>query len=156
MTLNRILSAVTLSAALVSTSALAQTRFCLGGDLDHLSQKERAACAAKMQSVRVLAASLHAPENWHFVMVCGEEGWKQYVAYAEPQGKTLLEASYNTDYLSRETFLRETRLADPDSPALRQIIARELSEVLAHQNQRTDATASLNGITQTLSGTGAL
>lgn len=110
-------------------SAVAQTRFCLGGKLDELTQAQKASCAAKMQTVRTLASALHAPENWHFVVVCGEEGWKSYASYAAGQEDALRDRVANTDFELRETFFRESRLDQADVKAFQNTVAHEIASI---------------------------
>src|SRR5579875_545536 len=90
-------TSLSVAGALLCASAVAQTRYCIGGDLDHLSQAQKASCSAKMHAVREIAAALHAPDDWHFVVVCGEAGWEQYAAYAAGDPATLADAAAATD-----------------------------------------------------------
>lgn len=118
------LSLITLGAAF-SPSAIAQTRFCTGGDLDNLSQAQKVSCNAKLNAVRSAVASLHASVEWHYVVVCGEEGWKDYAAYAGNDAITIADA--NTNVQGRETFFRADRLDLSNQSALRSIVAHEVA-----------------------------
>ncbi len=122
--------------AIVSTfvcaSAAAQTRFCIGGDLDHLTQAQKSACSAKMQAVKAAAAGLHAPEDWHFVVVCGENGWKSYAAYAMDENASLLNASADTNLEQHETFLREDKLDLANLHSVRRVVAHEVAGIAVH------------------------
>ena len=121
---------IALAATLLSTSAVAQTRYCIGGDLQHLSANERAACSATMNAVRNQAASLHAPSDWHFIVVCGEEGWKQYAAFSVHDEASLENASADTDRDQRTTFFREDRLHTPEPHSLQRVVTHELASIL--------------------------
>ena len=98
--------------ACLTLGAQAQSpRFCLGGELDHLSPAQRTACSAKLASVREAARRFGAPEGWHFVLVCGEEGWKSYAAFSSRPAAELENASADTDILAHSTYFREEKLA---------------------------------------------
>ena len=116
------------AAALLCASAVAQTRFCMGGDLAHLSTTEKATCSAKLQAVKSAAASFHVPDGWHFIMVCGEDGWKEYTAFA--MNDTLLGASADTHFEQHETFLRGDRFDLNNAPSLRRAVAREVAGIV--------------------------
>lgn len=130
------ISALTLTGSLLCTVALAQTRVCLGGDLDHLTQAQKATCSAKLAKVRSIASSLRAPRDWHFVVVCGEEGWKQYAAYSSGENGALQNASVDTNYEGRETFLRESSLSATDLALPENLVTREISSILLHGTDR--------------------
>ncbi len=121
---------LTLAATLLSVPAVAQTRFCVGGDLDHLSSTDRASCSATLQAVRLAAASMHAPADWHFVVVCGEEGWKQYAAFSARGEANLEDASADTDLQGRETFFRSERMHGPNAQTLQHVVAHEFASIL--------------------------
>ena len=118
-----------IASTLLCASAVAQTRFCIGGDLDHMSQTQRVACNAKMQAVKQATAALHAPEDWHFVVVCGENGWKSYAAYSMDDNAALLSADADTNLDRRETFLREDRLDMVNLRSLQRVVAHEVAEI---------------------------
>lgn len=130
MTLNNFARTTATLGILLAASAVAQTRFCIGGDLDHLSQAERATCDAKVQAVRTVASSLHAPGDWHFVVVCGKEGWKEYAAYTMEPNPALLDASADTNLEQHETFLRADRLDLDQLRSLQHVVAHEVAGVL--------------------------
>ena len=127
-------SFVSLSLALVATfvslPAVAQTRFCMGGDLDHISAAERAECSATTEAVRSAAASMHAPQGWHFVVVCGEEGWKSYAAFSSHSEATLESASADTNLDEQTTFFREDRLHTPQAHGLQRVVAHEIASIV--------------------------
>ncbi len=120
------------AAALLCASAVAQTRFCIGGDLAHLSAAEKTTCSTKLQAVKAAAAAFHVPDGWHFVMVCGEEGWRDYSAFA--MNDTLLNASADTHFEQHETFLRGDRFDLNNVPALRRAVAREMAGIVLHSH----------------------
>jgi hypothetical protein len=119
-------------AASLSATALAQTRFCLGGDLSHLSQAQKSSCNARLSDVRELAVAMHAPADWHFVVVCSEQGWQDYAAYTMNTSETLLAASADTNLEQHETFLREGRLGSGDRKALQAVVAHEIAGIRLH------------------------
>ena len=121
-------------ATTVSASAVAQTRFCIGGDLDHLSMSDRASCAATMQAVRASATAMHAPDDWHFVVVCGEEGWKQYAAFSPRDPEVIQDAAADTDLDQHVTYLREERLHAPQAHSLQRVVAHEVASILLKTN----------------------
>ena len=49
----------------VSSAALAQTHFCIAGDLDHLNAAQVAECKTKMTNVRDAVKRRGAPSGWH-------------------------------------------------------------------------------------------
>lgn len=112
---------------LLSVSAVAQTRYCLGGDLEHLSASQRSACSAKVEAVRKAAVGVPMPADWHFVVVCGEQGWKDYAIYAFASSDALQDAQLSTDHDRHETFLRESSLHLDDVASLRQILTTAFS-----------------------------
>lgn len=118
-----------LFATLLSCAAVAQTRYCIGGDLDRLSAGERASCSAAKELVKTTATRLHAPGDWHFVIVCGEQGWKDYTAVSQRGEVALEESSADTDFGQRITFLRASRLTAPESHDLPRVIAHEIASI---------------------------
>ncbi len=119
-----------LAATLTSTSAVAQTRVCIGGDLDHLSSTERASCSATMQAVRSAAAAMHSPDGWHFVVVCGEDGWKDYAAFSTHGEAVLQAAAADTNLEQQTTYFREDRLHTPQAHGLQHVVAHEIAAIL--------------------------
>jgi hypothetical protein len=120
----------TVAAALLCIPAVAQTRYCVGGDLDHLSAENRASCDATLQAVRSAATALHAPDGWHFVVVCGEDGWKQYTAFSVRGEDTLSEAAADTDLQDHTTYLREASLHTTQPHGLQRVVAHEVAGIL--------------------------
>ena len=126
--------AVMISAAILSASAVAQTRFCVGGDLDHLSSTERSSCSATMNAVRHAVGAMPAPADWHFVVVCGEEGWKQYSVFSTHSEASLDEAVADTDREQRTTYLRESRLHTSQAHGLEEAVAHEVASIVLNSN----------------------
>ena len=119
-----------LALAMLPLASVAQTRFCIGGDLEHLSTAQRNACYATLNAVRNTASALHAPDGWHFVVVCGEDGWKQYAAFSERGEDAVQDASADTDVEEHVTFFREERLHAPQPHALQRVVAHEIAAIL--------------------------
>ena len=107
----------TLPLLLVSfaASAIAQTHFCIAGDLDHLSSTQVARCKTQMTNVRDAVKRRGAPSGWHFVVVCDESGWTDYASFIASSSASLKEAAFHTDGGLHWTFVRGSRL-DADSP----------------------------------------
>lgn len=128
-----IFSLKALGSVLVTTMiclpAVAQTRYCIGGDLDHLSASERASCLAAKDSVKTTAARLHAPEDWHFVIVCGEEGWRDYTSVAQQSEAALEDSAADTDLDQHVTYLRESRMRNSKTNELQRVVAHELASI---------------------------
>ncbi len=89
-----------------------------------------------MQAVRNAAATMQAPEGWHFVVVCGEEGWKSYTAFSA-RGDAALEASADTSFPEQTTFFREDRLHTPEAHGLRHVVAHEIASILMKTDDET-------------------
>ncbi len=123
------------AATVLSIPSVAQTRYCIGGDLDHLSVAEKSACTATAQAVQASAASMQAPEGWHFVVVCGEEGWKSYSAFSTHAEATLAMAAADTDLLQQTTYFRGDRLQEAKSGELRRFVAHEVAGILLHTDR---------------------
>ncbi len=121
---------VTFAATMLAVPALAQTRVCVGGDLEHLSSANRAACNATAQAVRSTADRLHAPDGWHFVVVCGEEGWKQYAPFSPRGEEAIADAAADTDAEQHTTYLREDRLHTAQPRGLQRVVAHEIASIL--------------------------
>lgn len=130
MTLSKLVRSAAALGSLLCVGAIAQTRYCTGGDLSRLTPAERSSCESKLQGVREVATALHAPSDWHFVVVCGEEGWRSYAAFSSGSTVDLADANADTNLQTRETFLRGTRLQDQGDGSFRHIVAREIAGIL--------------------------
>ena len=94
-----------------ASAALAQTHFCIAGDLDGLSATQVAECQTKLTNMREAAKRHGAPTGWHFVVVCDESGWTDYASFvAAPGAPTLEEAAFHTDRGMHWTFVRGSRM----------------------------------------------
>ena len=132
MTFSKTMRLAPLAATLLCASAVAQTRFCIGGDIAHLSNAEKSRCSAKLQAVKTAASSFHVPDGWHFIMVCGEDGWKEYTAYAMKD--TLVSASADTLFEQHEIFLRGDRFDENNVSSFRRAVAHEVAGIVLHSN----------------------
>ena len=94
----------------VVVPAVAQMRVCMGGNLDTLSATERHTCEEQVARTQAAANDAHAPADWHFVVVCGEDGWKDYMAFSTAGERALADAAADTDVVNKTTFLRGTRM----------------------------------------------
>ena len=112
MHLRRTLPLLLLSLA---ASAIAQTHFCIAGDLDHLTATQVSQCKTKMTNMRDAVKRRGAPSGWHFVVVCDETGWSDYTSVVAPAGAAMLkDAAFHTDGGLHWTFVRGSRM-DADS-----------------------------------------
>lgn len=100
---------------LCSLPAVAQMKVCMGGNLDSMSASDMRACENQVRMVREAGISSKAPADWHFVVVCGEDGWKDYTAFSAHSESQLRMASADTDFANKTTFLRGTRITSPES-----------------------------------------
>jgi hypothetical protein len=101
-----------------SLSAIAQTKVCMGGNLDGLTSIEKQTCENQVSMARQAAAASKIPGDWHFIVVCGEDGWKDYMSFSQRGVAYLRVASSDTDFANRTTFLRGTRLESADAASL--------------------------------------
>ena len=138
---------------LICVPAVAQTRFCLGGDLENLSAPERASCSAAKEMVKATAARLHAPDNWHFVIVCGEQGWKDYTAVAQRGEVALVDQAADTDLEQHITYLRESRMLEPKTHQLQRVVAHELASIKLNTHNEQVIEAQIDAWHETLKAT---
>ena len=108
---------------------VAQTHFCIAGDLDHLTANEVTACKSKMTQVRDTIKHRGAPADWHFVVVCDETGWRDLASFSGANGATLRNAEFNTDRELRWTFLRGSRMDGVHDDAAGGVIAAALKHL---------------------------
>ena len=99
--------------------AIAQTHFCVGGDLDHLSPAEVTSCRAKMTEVREAVRRRGAPSGWHFLIVCDESSWQDVAALTGQAATALRNADFQTDREQQVTFIRGSHVAEQDGTAAR-------------------------------------
>lgn len=99
--------------------AIAQTHFCVGGDLDHLSPAEVTSCRAKMTEVREAVRRRGAPSGWHFLIVCDESSWHDVAALTGQATAALRNVDFHTDREQQVTFIRGSHVAEQDGTAAR-------------------------------------
>ncbi len=126
MPLRRTLSLFLLGLA---SSAVAQTHFCIAGDLDRLDASQVAECQAKMTSVRDAVRRRGAPSGWHFVVVCDETGWSDYANFIAPSAGPLGDAAFHTDGSLHWTFVRGSQMDANSSGAADTLLAIALKGV---------------------------
>ncbi len=114
---------IALPLLLLSSSALAQTHFCVAGELDRLTAAQVADCKTKMTSVREAVKRRGAPSGWHFVVVCDENGWTDYANLIASGGPTLDEATFHTDRSLHWTFVRGSRMEADSADAADTLLA---------------------------------
>ena len=115
----------------LSASLVAETHFCVGGDLDGMSAAAVTACQAKLSGVRNAAKLRGVPADWHFVVVCDETGWKDYTSFSQAAG-LLSGASYSTDAQLRWTFLRGSQLNVDQPQTAATMLSMALESVPSH------------------------
>ncbi|MGI4756882.1 MAG: hypothetical protein ACRYGF_08540 [Janthinobacterium lividum] len=125
----RILSSLNLLLLSICLPCVAQTHFCIAGDLDHLTATEVSACKAKMTQVRETIQHRGAPSGWHFVVVCDESGWSDLASFSGKEGAKLRNADFNTDRELHWTFLRGSRMDAENRDAAGTMLAAALSHV---------------------------
>jgi hypothetical protein len=126
-----------LCGSLLSTAAVAQTRFCIGGDLDHLTAFQKTMCMAKLNQVRLTSAKFQTPQDWHFVVVCNEPSWKEYASFSKRTSAELEDASADTDLDQRTTFFRADRLSTPEEGGrMQRIIAYEIAGIVLKTTEK--------------------
>ncbi len=136
--------------SMVCLPAVAQTRYCIGGDLSALSAPERASCNAAKEMVKATATRLHAPEDWHFVIVCGEQGWKDYTAVAQRGEVALDDSAADTDLDQHVTYLRESRMRAPQTHELQRVVAHELASIKLNTHDERVIEAQVSAWHETL------
>jgi hypothetical protein len=103
----------------------AESRVCIGGDLDHMTEAEKSGCWNSAHQVGSAAVKFKGPDNWHYFVVCSEADWKAYTAFSKRGAVELAEMGADTDIGRRTTFFR--------GPWLRNIGLRNLDRVVAHE-----------------------
>ena len=119
----RIRSVARLVVFALASSAVAQTTFCVAGDLDRLSPAQMTACRTKAADLRSAVRVSGAPDHWHFVVVCDETGWSDYASFAGGDKTTLMQAAENTDRNLRFTFLRGSRMEEGNTRNVASLLA---------------------------------
>ncbi len=116
----------------LSASAVAETHFCIGGELDNMSATDVAACQTKMVEMRDAVKRHGAPAGWHFVVVCDENGWQDYASLAGGQRARTVNASYTTDAQMHWTFVRGSRMDTNEPAEADMVLAAALKSVPGH------------------------
>lgn len=115
------------SLAVVPPLLVAQPKVCMGGDLDHLNPAQAAACSSVVKAVRTQSAAIAAPEDWHIVVVCGQEGWQQYASFAHTgSASEVLNSKIDTDVTEHATFLNAAAMDAQELPALLETAAASM------------------------------
>jgi hypothetical protein len=131
------LTRLVLAALVVSAPAIAQDRFCISGDLEHLNATQKADCSAKLEEVRHAAASLQNHGDWHFVLVCDAQGWQDYAAFSIHTPEELQQLNADTDLNMHTTYLRGDRLSLNDLASLRRTVHSEVALIEARKTAGT-------------------
>ena len=113
----------------LSTSLVGQTHFCIGGDVDHLTPANIAACRATLPSIREAVRQRGISADWHFVVVCDEAGWKEYTSFSRMETGLLSGADYSTDTRLHWTFLRGSELQTGDPQAAADVLTMALDSL---------------------------
>jgi hypothetical protein len=122
-------------AAVVSLLALAfhasaESRVCIGGDLDHLNEAQKSGCWNSAHQIGNYAAKFHAPADWHFFVVCTDSDWKAYTAFSKRKAADLAALGADTDLEKRVTFFRGEWLRNIPVQGLNQAVAHEVAIAL--------------------------
>ena len=121
--------ALTLLLLSFAPAALAQTHFCVAGDLDHLNATQIEACRTKMANMREAVKRRGAPAGWHFVVVCDESGWTDYASFVATGVHMTDEVSFHTDLELHWTFVRGSRIEVDSAEAADMLLAVALKGV---------------------------
>ncbi len=113
----------------LAVHASAEPRVCIGGDLDRLSQAQKNVCWSSAKKVRADATEFHAPEDWHFYIICTESDWTTYASFSK-RGAELTSLNVDTDMDKRATYFRGEALTLGDPYNIRRLIAREAAKGL--------------------------
>lgn len=137
------------SIALFGVSCLlqGQTRVCLGGDLATLSNAQVKACQAKANALSQEARAVGAPAAWHFVMVCDERGWSDYVSFTGNDRMQMMTALQHTDGWARATFVRGSLLETGDTGAMDAVLRAARQQMPAARVRRAAGAARVHALT---------
>jgi hypothetical protein len=114
----------------LAVHASAESRVCIGGDLDNLTQQQKNDCWASAHQIGSEATKFHAPADWHYFVVCTESDWKMYAAYSKHSAAALATLGAETDLRSRTTFFRGGWLPKGDSSGLTKTVAHEVASAV--------------------------
>lgn len=110
---------------MICTATAQGTRVCMGGNFEHLTSAQRKACESQVAQVRK-AADQYSAGNWHFIVVCDEQGWRDYAAFSNTPAEQLANANADTNFGMRTTFLRGSRLTGPAGST---VLAMEMNAI---------------------------
>ncbi|MBS1815529.1 MAG: hypothetical protein JSS87_11685 [Acidobacteria bacterium] len=103
----------------------AESRFCIGGNVTQMSQGQIEICRQQLQHMRLIVRRQNAPD-WHYVLVCDEQGWKDYAIFSSTDAKLLQQATTDTDMIQHTTFVRASRL----NTTLDQVFSAEVASIV--------------------------
>ena len=115
----------------LSLSAVAQTKVCIGGDLDNLSQAQIAACQMKSSGVQAAARSMGVRSDWHIIVVCDDAGWSDYASFTGKSVAAVMETDEQTDLPTRTTFVRGSKLEINQKHAMERLLASAMEQMPA-------------------------
>lgn len=115
------------SALAFAVHASGESPVCIGGDLDHLSAVQKETCNAAAAQVRSMAAAFHAPEDWHFYVICTNADWNMYASFSSRAESQLADFNADTDLQKHTTFLRGEQLLGTDKDAAARLVAHEIA-----------------------------
>lgn len=121
-----------LTASLLPSHAFAEGRFCIGGDTAKLNVSQKKACLTELAQVQTLAKRFHAPDDWHFVVVCDEAGWSDYAAFSQRTETELANSFADTDLEEKSTFFRGNNLLTSDASHFNRLVAHEIASIKLH------------------------
>ncbi len=125
----KFLSTIVLAA--LSLSAVAQTRVCIGGDLDSMSPAQITACQLKSAGVRAAATRVGVRDDWHIVVVCDDAGWGDYASFAGKSVAAVMESDQQTDAPMRTTFVRGSKIQASHSSDMDHLLASAMEQMPA-------------------------
>ncbi len=108
-------SSILLSASLASA---AQAHFCIGGNLDQLTEAQIVACEHTSAALEMESQRAAVSAGWHFITVCDEAGWQTVVALQGDGALHALRANQATDGKLHLTFVHGTQVRAADTQAL--------------------------------------
>ena len=124
----KVLARVTLVSLLsFAVHASAESRVCIGGDLDRLSPAQKSGCFNSASRVRSQPVTLHAPSDWHFFVVCTESDWQMYASFSKRKAVDLNRIGADTDIQNRTTFFRGEWLLASGNKGLNELVAHEVA-----------------------------
>lgn len=109
---------------LLAVTASAEPRFCMGGNLDQLNAAQQATCKQQLAQMKAVAAAQNSPD-WHYVLVCDEQGWKDYAAFSVTSPEKLMNVSADTNVSQKTTFVRGSRM----NGSLDQVFGAEVASI---------------------------